>query len=98
MSCPKLQYRGNNIDKRNKDIVHGTSISLKKEMIYCYNTKALKSNLAFPCCIRQTQCLHQVLPSGAPSFLLADILKEFLPLMDKDLEVTFVMLVLIGGL
>ncbi len=60
-------------------------------------SEGLDGDLAFPCSLRQAQCLHQILPSRAPAFLLANILKQLLSLVNEELKVALVVLVLDGG-
>lgn len=70
----------------------------KNDEVKSTEMEALNGNLAFPRSLRQPQCLHQILPSGTPSFLLANISKQLLSLVNEELEVALVMLVLVGGL
>ena len=58
----------------------------------------LEGDFSLPCSVRETQFLHQVRPSGATTLLLANISEKLLTLVKKDLQVSLVVLILVGGL
>lgn len=58
----------------------------------------LQDNLSLPRSVRETQLLHQVGPSGTSTLLLANIPEELLSLVKKNLQVSLVVLILVGSL